>query len=200
MPETEISKDNAAPLSFDQVIEESKASIAEQAQAQTKRPRGRPFGTTKKDKAPESPSMENPSAENGPASVPVPNDLKPLIKEAVKTPFSLFAHKFDEEKIELTEKEAETPAIYLSKYLSLIMPDLESKGPKEFNLIAFLISFCMLALKKLPHLRKKISKNPAPAKQDDIQTSKPAHPEGDVPPDETFPPRVGAGNYFAKGN
>lgn len=170
-------------VSFEEVVKQSEKTLKDQAEAQIKRPRGRPPGTKKISGV--SPSMGTPegsSVESSDfASVQAQvNEIQPLLKDALKVPFHMVARKYDNEKIELTDAETETPSKYLSKYISLALPGLETKGPKEFNLIAFLISAGLLIIKKLSLFQKEKPK--IEAQTEPAPTAPPENPHGAVSP------------------
>lgn len=143
--------------SLDAIIEQSKSTIAE-AQA-PKRGRGRPKGTFKKPQN----SSENPTVET---SSPDGNfkavhgevlpaaDVEPMAQELVKLPFDFAGMRFD---MDLTPDEIESKAstFYLSRLINSYLPDLSSKDPKTFNLVAFLITYTLLGIKKFRKFTEK---------------------------------------------
>lgn len=158
--------------SFESIVESSKQKIAQEAEEQVKRGRGRPPGSTKeamedrkKTAGPQSskPGGEKASREGAASMRNLTEEMKPILKETVKVPFSMAAVHFQEPAFEIADKEAETSSFYLAKYIQSAMPDLENKDPKFFNLAAFILSVVLLGLKKLPLLVKlKKSQNPPP--------------------------------------
>jgi hypothetical protein len=74
-------------------------------------------------------------------------EITPLATEVVKLPFDYVGATHDL-NLTPTESEAQTPAKYLSKLIECYVPDLDQKDPKVFNLVAFLISYALLAIKK----------------------------------------------------
>lgn len=156
---------------FESIVASSKEKIAQEAAEQVKRGRGRPPGSTKKppgDEKSAGPQSSKPGGEKtsreGAASVRnLTEEMKPILKETVKVPFSMAAAHFQEPDFEIADKEAETSSFYLAKYIQLSMPDLENQDPKFFNLAAFILSMILLGLKKLPlFVKLKKSKNPPP--------------------------------------
>lgn len=160
-------------IDFDKIIADSKENLAQKTEE--KRGRGRPKGTFKKRPDNEQAAQNGATSQNtGPLpqgqaqtlKTVIPNDLEPLINEAVKAPFSIAANKFNEPKIELSEKESETPSLYLTRYIQLVLPDIEAKSPKIFNLAAFAISLLILGLKKIILIKEKINKKIEIKKED----------------------------------
>lgn len=141
---------------FEQIVADSKNKIAAEAQAQIKRGRGRPKGSTKKGSEGSSVNPEKPTGDSESASArDITNEIRPLLKDAIKTPFSLAGDHFKNPDIEISDTEAETPSFYLSKWLQLAMPELEGQNAKTFNLYAFGLSMFLLLLKKIPKMRSK---------------------------------------------
>lgn len=137
---------------LDALKEESQPQAA--AAPSVKRGRGRPFGTKKV-----KPQTESSSQAHG--GGPLPHgaatvnpqimrnfEVTPLASEVVKLPFDFIgaSHGLD---LTPTEEEAKTPANYLAKLIDSYLPSLDQRDPKTFNLIAFLISYALLAIKKV---------------------------------------------------
>ncbi|MFN3453517.1 MAG: hypothetical protein ACK41T_01055 [Pseudobdellovibrio sp.] len=147
----ETKENQTSVESFDKIINESKDSLAAESAAQIKRGRGRPSGA-KNVKGRESEKKENiedvPKLEPGVNPTLPPLDLKPVLKDATKLPFSVAALKFKNPELEITDIEAETPAFYLNRVLNNYMPELERQNPKLFAVYAWFISIILLGLKK----------------------------------------------------
>lgn len=142
----------AEVLNFDSVVASSTQKIEEAAAAQVKRPVGRPPGSKKKKNVEESSSATSDAAsEESNASLRnLTQELEPVLKDAVKTPFSLAAKHFENPALEVSDADAKTPAYYLSQWLRLSIPEIEKQGPKAFNLYAFLLSMVLLVIRKIP--------------------------------------------------
>lgn len=174
LPKHEASESSEA-MPFESVVESSKEKLAQETAEQVKRGRGRPPGTGKNQKASaeENPKpgpgaqeqKENPSA----AIRTLTHDLKPVLAESIKVPFSLASAHFEEPQIEATDKEAAAPAQYLSNYLREVFPDLEKASAKTFNLLGFAISFGILILRKLPLVAKKQKERVIKAKENPVE-------------------------------
>lgn len=156
---------------FESIVASSKDKIAQEAEDQVKRGRGRPPGSSKKipsdEKSADPQSLkaggEKASKESTASMRNLTEDMKPILKETVKVPFAMTSAHFQEPEFEITDKEAETAGHYLAKYIQLSMPDLENQDPKNFNLWAFILSMALLGLKKLPvFVKLKKSKAPPP--------------------------------------
>jgi hypothetical protein len=179
---------------LDKVINESKATL--EAASAPKRGRGRPMGTTKV-----KPQLNLGNGAKAPphaikGEVIKINEIEPLAAEIIKAPFDLFGWKHNVD-ITPSDDEAKAPAKYLSKLIDAYLPDLESKDPKIFAMVALVISYALLALKKMRvfiHKKSNIpkdSKNEAPKDTDsNIQAKK----ENVIIPPET----VSAGSVFGR--
>lgn len=148
---------------FEQIAKESEAALKAEAAAQIKRPVGRPPGVKKikpdgaqdaTEATGEAPQTHV-SDDDKKAALEFSKELKPLIGDLIKAPFSVSAAYLSTPELEASDDEVKTPAHYLSKYLNYIFPDLHAKGPKEFSLYAFLISSGILIFKKLILYAKK---------------------------------------------
>ncbi len=151
LPTQKIETPQAQPSveSFKNIINESKDALKAEAEAQVKRGRGRPPGA-KNTKGRESEAVipeVMPSAAAGASDLP-PIDLKPILKDATKVPFTIAAIKFKNKDIEITDAESETPTFYLNRLLNFHLPELERQDPKKFTLYALMTSFFILFIKK----------------------------------------------------
>lgn len=156
--QNENQTDQPAVESFDKVIAESTASLNAETSAQVKRGRGRPKGSPNiKGREPINSNLnahsgaENvtPTLEAGQAQSLPALDLKPILKDATKLPFSVAAIKFKMPELEITDVEAETPSFYLDRVLNLYMPDIERRNPKAFALSAWVLSLVLVGIKKV---------------------------------------------------
>ena len=167
--------------SFDEIVKGSEATIAEQAAAQeAKRGRGRPRKNPAPDEklaGPQSSTAGEPktSKESAASMRNLTEEMKPVLKDTVKVPFSLASAHFQEPDFEITDKEAETPSYYLGQFIRQSLPGLEKHDPKVFNFVAFLFSFFLLVLKKLPVF---VKRKKAAAAEEFFAENPPAEPHG----------------------
>lgn len=188
--------------SFSAVVMQSQAALAEEATSQISRGRGRPPGSKnvkgRENENPESNPEINPQKinDNHASNLP-PIDLKPVLKDFTKIPFSVAAIKFKNPALEIDEKDAETPAFYLDRLLNLYLPDLEKKDPKGFTFAAWLASMAIVAIKKIMIGLEKKKTVQAPQALQDGQNNNPV-PEYEAPL-INLPPGRNASEFFGRG-
>lgn len=188
-------ENQAAPESFDKIIEQSKASLAEST-ALPKRGRGRPKGSPNvKGREPVNSNLnahsgaENvtPTLEAGQAQSLPALDLKPILKDATKLPFSVAAIKFKMPDLEITDVEAETPAFYLDRVVNLYMPDIERRNPKAFALSAWFLSLFLVGIKKIVAIVEAKKNNLVTVNQSAAHHEQPSDVRFDQPAPVTLP-------------
>lgn len=187
--------------SFSAVVAQSQAALAAETKEQISRGRGRPPGSKnvkgrENDNPETNPQKINQNEEVHASNLP-PIDLKPVLKDFTKIPFSIAAIKFKNSDLEIDEKDAETPAFYLDRLLNLYMPDLEKKDPKGFTFAAWLASMAIVAIKKfmIGIEKKKPVQAPQPA-QDQQESNPPPEYDNQV---ITLPPGRNASEFFGRG-
>lgn len=181
-----------APESFDKIVQQSATELA---QAQEKiETRGRKKGSKNKK------GRENEPG-NGSNKVDVevlpngrpPVDIKPAIKQATKVPFSIAAIKFDQDELEATDKDVETPAFYLNEFFNHTLPDIEKQDPKKFAILLFFITFGVLIINKIlvGIQKKKQNSINQPLEREGDQTGNPG-PRAPAPAKESLSPLPGS--------
>lgn len=198
--ETEITPEAPAAESFNKIIQESKANLAAETTAQVKRGRGRPKGSPNV----KGREAEVPQGEPTPESVQLPPgnrppiDLKPVLKDATKIPFSVASIRYREPALEITDEDAETPTYYLDRLLNMHLPELEKKDPKAFAFWAWIASMALVAIKKIVLALEKKKKQNHVARTQEQTTDAPQEPQAPAsssPPTATSDDRD-AGNIF----
>lgn len=194
------------PVNLDDVIKTSqeridslKAESAPSPQSPSpKRGRGRPVGWRKVKAQAESNSGGANQSPHGSATVNpqiMRNfEISPLASEVVKLPFDFIGAS---QGVDLTptDDEAKTPANYLAKLIDAYMPSLDQRDPKTFNLIAFLISYALLAIKKVRIFVGFKNKNKPKEENKDTQSEETLLPQMRPIPTET----TSARDFFSGG-
>lgn len=189
-----------APIDdFSKVVAESKAALIAETNAQvaSSRGRGRPPGSKnvkgRENETDSEAKTSNESSETDKNAPPI--DLKPLIKDVTKIPFSVSALKFKMPELELDDKETETPTYYLNRVLNFYLPEMEKKDPRAFAFTAWIISMIALGVKKFMLAKELKKRKIIDVENLNAQTPPQENPISPAPPS---PPSegTGAGAFF----
>lgn len=177
-------------VDFDKIVQESKETLAEVTQP--KRGRGRP---RKEQAAPKADPKKDPAFKDVDAVILKEHEIEPLSIEVVKAPFDMLSWKYEAD-LTPTDTEAKAPAKYLAKLIESYLPDIGAKDPRTFNLVAFLITYALLGIKKIRGLKKTKTENKnAAAGSDSPAPDEAPQPQAQPLPAESIP----ASSMFTRG-
>ncbi|KYG65274.1 hypothetical protein AZI87_12015 [Bdellovibrio bacteriovorus] len=149
--ETEKLAEGTQPLNFDKIIQQSENNIAENTAPKRGRgrpPKPKPAEQTKSEQQEPSMSFNDDFKDVEAAEVIKPNEVEPLALELVKAPFDIVGLQTGIDVVP-DDTEAKLPSYYLAKLIHSYLPDLDLKDPRKFNLVAFVISYALLGIKKM---------------------------------------------------
>lgn len=186
---------------FNKIADQSREKLQNEAAAQVKNKGGRPPGSKNKKGRENEPQIQRPASGEpslSPGAGPLHHgeimphvDLEPLTKDAIKVPFSLWAFKEKEPRLELTDEESKTASFYLNRVVNLHFPEIQQKDAKTFSLYALALSVFSLLIKKsiqgLAFKREKMARAQAQAQA--AAEAHQARPQsGPTPMPQTSPP------------